>query len=146
MIQEPLERIEEPVFSERDVPLTREERETRNGHTSAAIFLTGRPRVVHDLERLLFHDGALVTSSRSLPGLHEQPPATAKILLSLGFIVIYDSAEIGQDARNSIALVDPGRTLDLDGENLPPGNAAAARYAFHTIKKWLATFRKAGGA
>ena len=146
MIQEPLQRIEEPVFAEQGEPLTREERETRNGHTSGAVFLTGRPRVVRDLERFLFDGGTLVASSQSLPGLREQPEAMAAILLPLGFIVIYDAAEIDQDVRTSIASVHSGRTFDLDRENLPADNAAAALDAFQTIKKWLATIRKAGGS
>jgi bifunctional enzyme CysN/CysC/sulfate adenylyltransferase subunit 1 len=144
MIQASLQRTQGTVSSEHDDPVTRDERETRNGHPSAAIFLTGRPRVIRDLERLLFDDGILAASSRSLPSLDDEVLTTAPILASLGAIVIYDVAEIGEDIRNSIATVHFGQTFDLDRENLPADNSAAAQYAFQSVKQWLATLRKTG--
>ena len=83
---------------------------------------------------------------KKIAALPSVEKAMAAILLPLGFIVIYDAAEIDQDVRTSIASVHSGRTFDLDRENLPADNAAAALDAFQTIKKWLATIRKAGGS
>jgi hypothetical protein len=115
-------------------PVSAEERYRKHGHRPAVILVEGKPGLAPVLERALFaqdFEVALIPEEGAAAGRFAD---LAKFSLSVGLILIYETAALSSEQRSVLSAIASDRIVDLAAMDLPSDHRAAAAFVVDQVQ------------
>jgi sulfate adenylyltransferase subunit 1 len=122
---------------------TKDERLLRYGHSSAAVWLKGRPHVAELVERMLFEEGWHVQLAGPNDFLAHELATVAKAYRSSGHITIFSPLDDGTDQKQIVrAIFGPDSFFQVRIDDLT--DEQAAQKIVGILRRWRDTHSDAG--